>query len=49
MPQYQRSFVEGGTYFFTIVFHDCAPILTGNKVRAGRNISWGMHWGACGS
>lgn len=28
MPQYQRAFVPGGTYFFTVVTIDHRPILT---------------------
>jgi len=33
MPQYQRAFVPGGTYFFTVVTFDRRPILTSESSR----------------
>ena len=28
MPNFRRNYVEGGTYFFTVVTHERRPILT---------------------
>jgi len=40
MPQYQRSLIEGGIYFFTVVTYDRAPILTGNEARLLLHSAW---------
>ena len=34
MPQYRRNYVEGGTYFFTVVTYGRRPLLTNGHVRA---------------
>jgi hypothetical protein len=33
VPQYRRSLVEGGTYFFTVITFNRLPILTGDEAR----------------
>ena len=40
MPEYRRSFVEGGTYFFTVVTYDRLPILTAAPARAILHKAW---------
>jgi hypothetical protein len=44
MPEYHRSIVEGGTYFFTIVTYNRLPILIslGSKVRFRFLPHWAM-------
>ena len=34
MPNYRRTRVAGGTYFFTLVAHDRRPVLTSENLRA---------------
>jgi putative transposase len=34
MPEYRRTKVKGGTYFFTVVTFDRQPILTNDQVRS---------------
>jgi len=36
MPEYRRSYIEGGTYFFTVVTYNRRPILTSTEATAGR-------------
>lgn len=33
MPEYRRSFLPGGTYFFTVVTHERRPILSADQSR----------------
>lgn len=40
MPQYRRSIIEGGTYFFTVVTYDRLPILTSSEARAILHSAW---------
>lgn len=40
MPNYRRSFVEGGTYFFTIVTYKRLPILITESARKTLQQSW---------
>jgi len=40
MPQYRRSLLEGGTYFFTVVTYNRYPILTGNEARGWLHSAW---------
>jgi putative transposase len=38
MPEYHRAFIPGGTYFFTLVTFDRAPILVSEQARSL------LHW-----
>lgn len=40
MPNYIRSYVEGGTYFFTVVTYQRKPILTTEPARAILRRAW---------
>lgn len=40
MPQYRRSLIEGGTYFFTVVTFNRLPILTGDQARGWLHSAW---------
>jgi putative transposase len=40
MPQYRRSTIEGGAYFFTVVTYDRLPILTMDDVRPLLHSAW---------
>ena len=40
MPQYRRSTLEGGTYFFTVVTYDRLPILTTDDARPLLHSAW---------
>jgi putative transposase len=40
MPQYRRSWIEGGTYFFTVVTYDRLPTLTNDDVRPLLHSAW---------
>jgi putative transposase len=40
MPQYRRSRLEGGTYFFTVVTYDRLPILMTAKARELLRSAW---------
>jgi len=40
MPYYQRSWVEGGTFFFTVVTCNRAPILTADNARPLLHSAW---------
>jgi putative transposase len=40
MPEYHRSFVAGGTYFFTIVTYHRLPILTTAEGRQLLRSAW---------
>ena len=40
MPQYRRSRLEGGTYFFTVVTYNRLPILTGDEARGLLHSAW---------
>jgi hypothetical protein len=40
MPQYRRSKILGGTYFFTVVTYNRLPILTTEEARNIRRHSW---------
>ena len=40
MPDYRRSLVEGGTYFFTVVTYGRLPILTTEHARKILHQSW---------
>jgi len=40
MPDYRRSFVEGGTYFFTVVTYGRLPILTTETSRDILHQAW---------
>lgn len=40
MPNYHRVFVEGGTYFFTVVTYDRLPILTTEPAREILHQAW---------
>lgn len=40
MPQYRRSLIEGGTFFFTVVTFNRAPILTGEEARNLLHAAW---------
>jgi putative transposase len=40
MPEYRRSRIEGGTYFFTIVTYNRLPILTTDTARSLLHQAW---------
>ena len=40
MPEYRRSFVEGGTYFFTVVTYNRLPILNSVEARRVLRAAW---------
>jgi putative transposase len=40
MPQYRRSFIQGGTFFFTVVTHDRLRILTSRLARPLLRSAW---------
>jgi len=40
MPEYRRSFIPGGTYFFTLVTYHRAPILTSSASRYFLREAW---------
>ena len=40
MPEYRRSYVEGGTYFFTVVTYLRQPILTSEPARRILRQAW---------
>jgi putative transposase len=40
MPDYRRSFVEGGTFFFTVVTYNRLPILTSSGARRFLRAAW---------
>lgn len=40
MPDYRRSFVEGGTYFFTVITYGRLPILTTPAARKILHDAW---------
>lgn len=40
MPNYRRSFIPGGTYFFTVVTHHRRPILTRDNARDILHEAW---------
>ncbi len=40
MPEYRRLFIEGGTYFFTVVTYHRLPILTSSQARALLRAAW---------
>jgi putative transposase len=40
MPEYRRSFVEGGTFFFTVVTYNRLPILTSPEARQLLRAAW---------
>jgi putative transposase len=40
MPNYRRAFVEGASYFFTVVTSDRLPILTTDESRAILHDAW---------
>ncbi len=40
MPNYHRSLVEGGTYFFTVVTYQCQPIFTSVSSRHLLHRAW---------
>ncbi len=40
MPYYRRSLIEGGTYFFTVVTFDRAPILESAEARKLLHSAW---------
>jgi putative transposase len=40
MPEYRRSKVEGGTYFFTVVTYHRLPILTNETSRKLLHLAW---------
>jgi REP-associated tyrosine transposase len=40
MPQYQRSHIEGGTYFFTVVSYERVKIFTTNDARKLLHDAW---------
>lgn len=40
MPEYRRSFVEGGTYFFTVVIYRRLPILVNPEARQLLRSAW---------
>jgi putative transposase len=40
MPEYRRSFIPGGTYFFTLVTFDRAPFLTQPEAREILHFAW---------
>lgn len=40
MPQYRRSKIEGGTYFFTVVTYHRRPFLTTDEARAALHFAW---------
>jgi putative transposase len=40
MPEYRRSFIPGGTYFFTLVTYYRAPILTAPASRNLLRVAW---------
>jgi putative transposase len=40
MPEYRRSYVEGGTYFFTVVTYQRQPILTSDPARTILRQAW---------
>jgi putative transposase len=40
MPEYRRSFIEGGTFFFTVVTYNRLPILTSTQARQVLRTAW---------
>jgi putative transposase len=40
MPEYRRSYIEGGTYFFTVVTYNHWPILTSTEARKLLRSAW---------
>ena len=42
MPEYHRQFIEGGTYFFTVVTYQRQPILTSSMAREILRNVWQM-------
>lgn len=40
MPEYRRCYIEGGTYFFTVVTYKRLPILTTDAARALLRYAW---------
>lgn len=40
MPEYRRTLIEGGTYFFTVVTYNRLPILTMTKARELLRSAW---------
>ena len=40
MPEYRRSYIEGGTYFFTVVTYNRLPILTTDTSRELLRSAW---------
>ena len=40
MPEYRRSLIEGGTYFFTVVTYNRRPILTSTEARKLLRSAW---------
>ena len=40
MPQYRRAWIEGGTYFFTVVTYNRRPILTTDDARPLLHSAW---------
>ncbi len=40
MPEYRRSFVQGGAFFFTVVTYDRQPILVSEEARAILHLAW---------
>lgn len=40
MPEYHRSYVEGGVYFFTVVTYNRLPILTTPETRELLRVAW---------
>jgi putative transposase len=40
MPEYRRSFIEGGSYFFTVVTFNRLPILTNPTARKLLRAAW---------
>jgi putative transposase len=40
MPEYRRSFIPGGSYFFTVVTFNRQPILVSPKARQLLRIAW---------
>jgi len=40
VPEYRRSYIEGGTYFFTVVTYNRLPILTTDVARVLLRSAW---------
>jgi putative transposase len=40
MPEYRRSYIEGGTYFFTVVTYNRWPILINTEARKSIRSAW---------